>query len=267
MTSEPRELPDESQEVGRAAGDDVLDVSLDMSLDDAEALDLQAFADEVAESTPDPVDAFGRPSTGNTVNLDDPEYAKAEKNMIADVEGLQSQLGASMAQLKVLESQEQETLDQFRRLSKDFSNFRARAARDIQMGIEQAERKQLLEFLSVMDSFDRSLECSYADMEAFWSGVVLIRKQFQDALRRCGAEPIPMAVGEPFSAHTAEALSTISRNDLPDGSVAAIYEPAYQLRDQLLRPAKVVVNHRPDADPGPGEASDTQNMDTPGEIQ
>ena len=103
--------------------------------------------------------------------------------------------------------------------------------------------------------------------QTFRSGVVLIRKQFQDALRRCGAEAAAMEVGDPFSAHTAEALTTMSREDLPDGAVAAIYERAYLLRDQLLRPAKVVVNHRPEGGTSPSSPFDTVNLNPTGEIQ
>jgi len=54
-----------------------------------------------------------------------------------------------------------------------------------------------------------------------------------------------------------QALTTLSNPNLPDGSIAAIYERGYMLRDQLLRPARVVVNHNPDADTAPGaESSD-----------
>lgn len=267
MNPESMPVPEDPQELGDSLGDDVLDVSLDMSLDDGSAMDLQAFADEIAEATPDTGTLDSRSSTGTTVNLDDQEYAKAEKAMMADVEGLSSQLGDTMAQLKMLESKEQEALDQFRRLSKDFMNFRGRAARDIQMAVEQAERKMLLEFLPILDNFDRSLDSTYPDLDTLRNGVVLIRKQFQDAVRRCGAEPAAMEVGDPFSAHTAEALTTMSREDLPDGAVAAIYERAYMLRDQLLRPAKVVVNHRPEGGAPPSGSFDTVNLNPTGDFQ
>jgi molecular chaperone GrpE len=265
MSGEPLRLPGDSEDLG--LGDDTSDISLDMSLDDAESLDLQAFADEVADATPDEEAPSGTRSTGNTVNLDDPEPLRDERTLLPNLDELQGQLAASLAQLKTLEQQEQETLDQFRRLSKDFTNFRARSARDIQMGVEQAERKLLLEFLPILDSFDRSLESTYEDMDAFWSGVVLIRKQFQDALRRCGVEPAAMEVGDPFSAHTAEALSTTSRQDLLDGCLAAIYERAYMLRDQLLRPAKVVVNHRPGGSEGFLESPDQAGAESPQDPQ
>lgn len=260
MTPDPSNLPDPAEDPSElTVGEDALDISLE----DGASLDLQAFADEVAETTPE----TGAFHTGHTVNLDDLELDRAGEKFQLEVAALQGQLSDSLASLKAVEKREQEMMDQFQRLSKDFVNFRSRSARDIQMAVDQAERKLLMEFLPVLDNFERGLESSYPDMDAFRGGVELIRKQFLDALRRVGAEAVPMALGEPFNAHVAEALTTMQRPDLPDGSVAAIYEKAYTLRDQLIRPAKVVVNHRPDASANPPQGYDTIQLDGPGESQ
>ena len=153
-------------------------------------------------------------------------------------------LGQTEKQLEDLIAREAQLMDQHKRLAADFNNFRNRAQRDIQLAVEQAERKLLLEILPVLDSFERSLEASYPDVEAFRGGVELIRKQFLDALRRSGVEPLAIALGDPFDALTSEALTTMANPDLPEGSVAAVYEKGFKLRDQLLRPARVVVNRQ-----------------------
>ena len=153
-------------------------------------------------------------------------------------------LGQTEKQLEELIARESQLMDQHKRLAADFNNFRNRAQRDIQLAVEQAERRLLLEILPVLDSFERSLEASYPDLEAFRGGVELIRKQFLDALRRGGVEPLAIGLGDPFDALTSEALTTMANPDLPEGSVAAVYEKGFKLRDQLLRPARVVVNRQ-----------------------
>ena len=147
-------------------------------------------------------------------------------------------------QMDDLAKRETELTDQLRRLAADFNNFRSRSQRDIQMAVDQAEKKVYGELMPALDSFERSLEASYTDMEVFRSGVELIRKQFMDALRRLGVEQIPIEVGDPFDALHAEALTTMENPALPDGAVAAVYEKGFNLRGQLLRPARVVVNRR-----------------------
>ncbi len=160
-------------------------------------------------------------------------------------EDFRNVLGQTEKQLEELIQREVQLMDQHKRLAADFNNFRNRAQRDIQLSVEQAERKLLNEVLPVLDSFERALEASYPDLDAFRNGVELIRKQFHDALRRNGVEPVQLNLGDPFDALTSEALTTMTNPALPDGSVAAVYEKGFKLRDVLLRPARVVVNRLP----------------------
>lgn len=210
------------------------DLTVDLSMDSMEGLDdLQAAADQAAETyvAPQVVEA---PEVDITPANDDvSSYLNAE---------LESTLNEALVRIKELEKHEAEQLDKHHRLLADFSNYRNRTSREIQMAVDQSERKLLREVLPVLDNFDRCLSASYQSVEDFRSGVDLIRKQFVDALKRLGVEPIPMAVGDAFDAQQAEALTTMVNPELPDGAVAAIYECGFMLRDQLLRPARVVVN-------------------------
>lgn len=193
---------------------------VDLNLDDALEGDLQSVADEVASEYP--------------------------TQFLPDVD-LESALTEAEKQMEEMLRREGDLMDQHRRLAADFNNFRNRAQRDIALAIEQTERKILLEILPVLDNFDRGLSATYQDVESFRSGVDLIRKQFVEALRRMNVEPLPIQVGEPFDALHAEALTTFSDPNLPDGAVAAIYEQGFNLKGQLLRAARVVVNRLEDS--------------------
>lgn len=202
-------------------GSDVVDM-------DGDAMDLQALADAAAAA----------------------EEARVKASKAAQSAGQAS--AEAQRQLEELVKREAELMDQQRRLAADFNNFRNRAHRDIQIATDQAEKKIYNDLLPVLDNFERALEANYPDFETFHSGVDLIRKQFMDALRRLGVEPISLAVGDPFDALHAEALTTMENTALPDGVVAAVYEKGFNLRGQLLRPARVVVNRRmllPPSDP------------------
>jgi molecular chaperone GrpE len=131
----------------------------------------------------------------------------------------------------------------------DFANHRNRVGRETSLAVTLAERKLLMELLPVLDSFERCIGATYTSLEDFHAGVVLIHRQMQEALRKCGVEALPLNVGDPFDAQHAEALTTTSQPALPDGSVAAIYERGYLLKEQLLRPARVIVNNNPAGDP------------------
>jgi molecular chaperone GrpE len=208
---------------------------LDLNLDDTLEGDLQTVADEVASEYPTQVvpdmefPDLVQPLGGSEVRVD-----------------LESALVEAEHQMEELLRREAELMDHQRRLAADFNNFRNRAQRDIALAVEQAERKILLEMLPVLDNFDRGMGASYQDVESFRSGVELIRKQFLEALRRLNVEQLPLQVGDPFDALNAEALTTFTDPNLPDGAVAAIYERGFNLKGQLLRAARVVVNRLQD---------------------
>jgi molecular chaperone GrpE len=216
---------------------------VELNLEEEGPTDLQALADEVAESTADAPLVI-------TETLD-------------PLEDLQKAFDNSQERIKVMEDAQAEMVDQHRRLAADFSNYRTRANRDIQMAVDQAEKRLLLEFLQVLDNFERGLGASYPSLEAFRDGIELIHKQFLDTLRRIGVATIDVKVGDPFDASHAEALTTIASLDLPDHSVASVFERGFLLREHLLRPARVVVNHQPSSGNSPSEA----NPSGPGTVQ
>jgi len=211
------------------------DLTVDLDATEAEAIDLQALADAVAAQTPDPI----QPGPS-------PEIDAGEDPTNRILKELERELEEAHQRIQELERHEADHLDRHHRLLADFNNYRNRTTREIQMGVEQAEKRLLLEILPILDSFERCIEASYASVEDFRSGVALIHKQFQDALRRLDVAPVPLEIGDPFDASHAEALTTTQNADLPDGAVATIFERGYTLRNQLLRPARVVVNHHPD---------------------
>ncbi|HJU83669.1 MAG TPA: nucleotide exchange factor GrpE [Holophagaceae bacterium] len=230
------QLPPEGQDPLDPAPHDGEDV-LDLDIEADGPMDLEALAEEAASA-----EEVAVSRRAETVKME---------AAIARADLLKASLDETERRYSDLVKQEADLQDQLRRMAADFNNYRARAQRDIQMAVDQAEKKALLELLPVLDNFDRGLDASYPDLEAFRNGVELIRKQFQDALRRVGVEALDIKLGDPFDARTAEALTTLENLTLPDGSVAAVYEKGYALRSQLLRPARVVVNRRPHPDPLP----------------
>ena len=205
------------------------DQTVDLTLDESEAVDdLQALADQAAEEMPE-----------------SPNHKSSRQNDELSAlfsEELERTLLEARERIQEMEKREADHLDKHHRLLADFSNYRNRTARDIQMAVDLSERKLLLEILPVLDNFERCIGSNYQSVEDFRSGISLIQKQFLDSLRRMGVEIVKLNVGDPFDALHAEALSTTIDPRLADGAVAAVYERGFLLREQLLRAARVVVN-------------------------
>jgi molecular chaperone GrpE len=216
-----------------ASDEERTEPTLELDLDEFEEVkDLQALADEVAESTP--------AASEDGVPAPSPEQLEAD-------------LFKARTRIAELEKLEAEAKDKHHRLLADFANHRNRVGRETQLAITLAEKKLLLEMLPVVDSFERCLAATYSSVEDFHNGVGLIHKQFLEALRKVGVEGVDLKVGDPFDAQHAEALTTISQPGMADGAVAAVFERGFMLRDLLLRPARVIVNHNAPAE-GPKDS-------------
>ncbi|MDP2875139.1 MAG: nucleotide exchange factor GrpE [Holophaga sp.] len=222
-----------------------VDHTVDLTLDGMDEVDdLQALADQVADITPDTTERRRAPRPAEPAPT--PEPGPTADVMDRIVAELERELDDATKRLHALEKQESEQMDKHHRLLADFANYRNRTGRDIQLAVDLSERKLLMELIPVSDNFERCIAATYTSVDDCRNGVALIHKQFLDSLKRMGVENIQVQIGDPFDAQFAEALTTTTNPQLPDGSIAAIFEAGYKLRDQLLRPARVVVNHLPE---------------------
>jgi molecular chaperone GrpE len=138
--------------------------------------------------------------------------------------------------------------DQLLRRAAEFENYRRRVERERSDAYQRARVEVLVEFLPVVDNFERalsSLEDSGGDAEALRQGVELIHKQFKDALTKFGLEPIE-AIGQTFDPHLHEAVTIEATNKHKENTVIEEFQRGYKIGDKLLRPAKVKVAATPE---------------------
>ena len=129
--------------------------------------------------------------------------------------------------------------DRHLRLLAEFENFRRRAAKEHEAARREGRRSALLPLLTVLDTFERALGAGSTDRD-FYEGVAATHRLFLDALREAGAAPIE-SVGRPFDPNVHEAVATAPAEGVPPGTVAREVRRGWQLGNELLRPAQVVV--------------------------
>jgi molecular chaperone GrpE len=129
--------------------------------------------------------------------------------------------------------------DRHLRLLAEFENFRRRAAKEHEAARREGRRSALLPLLAVLDTFERALGAGSTDRD-FYEGVAATHRLFLDALREAGAAPIE-SVGRPFDPNVHEAVATAPAEGVPPGTVAREVRRGWQLGNELLRPAQVVV--------------------------
>jgi molecular chaperone GrpE len=164
------------------------------------------------------------------------------------------------------ESELEKVKDRFLRLTADFQNFRKRMAQDISHRAVIAKDEFIRELLPVIDNLERALtSASNVNQEQLRAGVKMTVQQLQQILRQHGIESAE-TLGEPFDPHRHEAVGTKCVPSQPDHSVVEVLQRGYRRENEMIRPAKVVVNdlNNPEekcvvssaeSDPKPGKKS------------
>src|SRR5262245_42159736 len=171
-----------------------------------------------------------------------------DEGELSDDEAEPDPVAQLQAQIDTLVADKASLYDQLLRRQAEFENYRKRVERERGKLYQQGRDDVLLQFLPVVDNFERalsSLEESEGDAEALRHGVELIHKQFKDALSKLGLEPVE-AVGQTFDPHVHEAVTTEATDRHKENTVIEEFQRGYKIGDRLLRPAKVKVASSPD---------------------
>ena len=171
----------------------------------------------------------------------------AEEAAVPD-EPREDPIAQLQAQIDGLTAERAALYDKLIRRQAEFENYRKRVERERGELYQHGRDDVLLQFLPVVDNFERalsSLETSEGDAESLLHGVELIHKQFKDALSKFGLEAVE-AVGKTFDPHVHEAVTTEATDKHKENTVIQEFQRGYRIGDRLLRPAKVKVASSPE---------------------
>ncbi|MFN2609179.1 MAG: nucleotide exchange factor GrpE [Acidimicrobiales bacterium] len=121
-------------------------------------------------------------------------------------------------------------LDQLRRITADFDNYRKRMLKQQSEQVERAAEGLVEKLLDVLDTFDMAL--------AHGEGFDQVHGRLMGVLGKEGLERIDPA-GEPFDPNVADA---VAHEDADEGPlVAEVLRAGYRWKGRVLRPAMVKV--------------------------
>jgi molecular chaperone GrpE len=134
--------------------------------------------------------------------------------------------------------------DQYLRAMAEIDNVRKRARRDVAQAEARGIAKLARELLPAIDNFARALDAAEAQPENrdhhLTDGIRLVQNELLSALARVGIEQ-DSPKGEPFDPHCHEAIAQQPVEGTASGTIVEVYSQGYRYRDDVLRPAKVVV--------------------------
>jgi molecular chaperone GrpE len=142
--------------------------------------------------------------------------------------------------IEALQHERDELYDRLLRKTAEFDNYRKRIERERREQSDQAVAALLLEFLSVVDDFDRALAIDAEGGGSYRKGIELIHAKLHDMLRRQGVRPI-QTLGTDFDPNLHQAVMHEVSPEHREGEVIGELQRGYTMNDKLLRPAMVKV--------------------------
>lgn len=154
------------------------------------------------------------------------------------------QLKQKIADLEI----EQKTLkEKLLRSLADFDNFRKRNAKDIENSLRQNTEKVLLDFITVLDNFDRAMnhvKGENSEQNGLLQGLDLVYKLYCNTLKKYECVAFE-SVGKEFDPVYHDAFHTVENPDVPNNFIVEELQKGYMLGDIVLRPALVVISKNP----------------------
>ena len=129
-----------------------------------------------------------------------------------------------------------------RELAADFENFRKRTTRDSELRAGAQKNAFIRDLLPVVDNLERALSSSTGDADAgLVRGVEMTLRLLANLLQRHGVR-VEESLGLRFDPTRHEALSARFDPHLADQIIIEVVERGYWRGDELLRPARVIIN-------------------------
>jgi molecular chaperone GrpE len=194
-----------------------------------------------AAAAPEPTDgAHGASETDEVPVAPADDGASAPEAAAAEASVAQAQDDAA----EEAKPAEPDYRDQYVRAMAELDNVRKRARRDVSQAEARGIAKLARELLPALDNFARALDAAESQPENrdhhLTDGIRLVQNELLAALARIGIEP-DSPKGEPFDPHRHEAIAQQPVEGTKSGTIVEVYSQGYRYRDDVLRPAKVVV--------------------------
>ncbi len=149
----------------------------------------------------------------------------------------EGEMAASAEELEKCRKQSDEYLDGWKRAKADLLNYKKDELKRLEEIARFANEELMRELIVVLDSFDLSLAAANGDGKQN-KGVLMIRAQLEDVLKKRGLERVSVLPGDRFNPAVHEAIAEADGGG-ESGTVAEEIERGYSLRGRLIRPARV----------------------------
>ncbi len=168
---------------------------------------------------------------------------RAERKASA-AEGLRLELDDARANAQSNEKLAMELRGNLKELNQENQRAKQRHKRVLEQTHQQALDQVCKELLPVVDNLQLANKHVPENLQndSFVEGLLMSVVQLERALERIGVEPLAVAPGDAFDPQLHEAIASEPHPTIPRGHIIEILQVGYQLKDRLIRAARVTVS-------------------------
>lgn len=191
-----------------------------------------------AKSDTDPAGGSKDPSAGGFA----PEDLATEDDELIEAAKAQDPLQESVDELvEKARAEMQEWQDKYMRLHAEWDTYRRRTAEQRAEERANATERLVEHLIPVIDDFERTIDYAEKNGEkGLLDGVKAVQTKLIDTLLKEGVEVLNPN-GEAFDALKCQAIGTLEDKNVPDETVADVFQKGYKMGKKVLRPAMVTV--------------------------
>ena len=143
------------------------------------------------------------------------------------------------AEVNEFEQKYNDINEKYMRTLAEYDNYRKRTIKEKETIYPEAKAIVIEKILPIVDNFSRALE-SAENKDAFYEGIVMLKKQLDDTLASLGVEEIK-AVGEEFNPELHNAVMHIDDEQQGENTVVEEFQKGYKIGDRVIRHSMVKV--------------------------
>ena len=149
---------------------------------------------------------------------------------------------ATPSALEVALAEARDWKERAARAQAEFENTRKRLIASQDEALGRATDRVIEGLLPVVDDLDLAIAHGQEAGSDLCQGLLAIRDKIRAAFAREGVEVIDPQPGEPFDHMSQSAMQVVKRDDMPDQSVAQVFQKGYRRGARIIRPAMVIVS-------------------------
>lgn len=129
--------------------------------------------------------------------------------------------------------------EKYMRTLAEYDNYRKRTIKEKESIYPEAKAVVVEKFLPLTDNFQRAID-SAENKDAFYDGVVMLKKQMDEVFAALGVEEIA-AVGETFNPELHNAVMHVDDEEQGESIIVEEFQKGYKIGERVIRHSMVKV--------------------------